>query len=69
MLYEILNHCKNNGDVYFDFGRGAEEYKYWFSNESSILFHIQTYNNKNIISVSQKLINRIFNKLNRIFYV
>ena len=68
LLYEVLDYSKNNDDKYFDFGRGAEEYKYWFSNESSILFHIKTHSNKNIIIKAKKFINRILNKLNRILY-
>jgi len=69
LLFEILEYCKNNNYKVFDFGRGAEEYKYWFSNESSILFHIKTYSNSNILIKLKNLSNRIFNKLNRIFYV
>jgi len=68
LLYEVLKDCKDNNDEVFDFGRGAEEYKYWFSNESSILFHITTQNNKNFLSIIQKLFNRVFNKLIRTFY-
>jgi len=68
LLYEILNDCKEKGMNMFDFGRGAEEYKYWFANQSSILFHIKTYNQKNIIFTIQKFSNRVFNKFNRMFY-
>ena len=69
LLYEILNYSKDNGDKYFDFGRGAEEYKYWFSNNSSILFHIQTIDNKKVFPKIQNFINRVFNKINRILNV
>lgn len=69
LLFEMLAYCKNNNYTVFDFGRGAEEYKYWFSNESSILFHIKTYSNSNIFIKFKNLSNKIFNKLNRIFYV
>jgi len=69
LLYEVLKDCKDKNDEVFDFGRGAEEYKYWFSNESSILFHITTYSNENILKKIQNISNRIFNKLYRVFYV
>jgi hypothetical protein len=69
LLYEILNYSKDNGDKFFDFGRGAEEYKYWFSNDSTILFHIQIYKSDNILKKSQLFINKVFNKIYRMLYV
>ena len=66
LLYELLNYSKDNGDKYFDFGRGAEEYKYWFSNESSILFNLTTYNKKDIKHIVKKFIFRVINKIKRI---
>ena len=68
LLYEILNYCKNNKDKAFDFGRGAEGYKYWFSNESNVLFNLKTTDSKNIILKMKKFSNKIFDKLYRMFY-
>jgi CelD/BcsL family acetyltransferase involved in cellulose biosynthesis len=69
LLYEILEYCKYNGDKTFDFGRGAEEYKYWFANDSSVLFHIKTYNKDNLFVKFKIIVNRIINKLTRILDV
>jgi len=68
LLFEILEYCRSNNYKVFDFGRGAEEYKYWFSNESTILFHIKTYSNSNFLIKIKNLSNKIFNKLIRVFY-
>jgi len=69
LLYEILEYCKLKGDKVFDFGRGAEEYKYWFATDSSVLFHIKTYNKKNILVKLKFIINKIINKIIRILSV
>jgi len=66
LLYELLEYSKENRSKVFDFGRGAEEYKYWFSNESSILFNLTTYNKKDIKYIIKKFIFRVINKIKRI---
>ncbi|MDD3150546.1 MAG: GNAT family N-acetyltransferase [Candidatus Gastranaerophilales bacterium] len=47
LLYELMTDLFNRGIKKFDFGRGSEPYKNWFSNHESVLFNIATY--KNII--------------------
>jgi len=66
LIYEIVNYLKVNGYQIFDFGRGAEEYKYWFANDSTILFHINTYSKNNVLFKIKYLFNKILNKLIRI---
>ena len=66
LLYELLEYNKENNSKVFDFGRGAEEYKYWFSNESAILFNLITYNKKDIKHIVKKFVLRVINKLKRI---
>lgn len=68
LLYDILEASKDKGIQVFDFGRGAEGYKYWFSNESSILFHIKTYKRNHFLNRIKILINKVFSKMERIIY-
>lgn len=68
LLYDILEASKDKGIQVFDFGRGAEGYKYWFSNESSILFHIKTYKGNHFLNRIKILINKVFSKMERIIY-
>jgi len=66
LIYELINYVKNRECQLFDFGRGAEEYKYWFANESTVLFHIKTYPENNILIKIKNLCNKVINKLIRI---
>ena len=68
LLFDILEASKEKNIKVFDFGRGAERYKYWFSNESSILFHIHTNKRSNLVSKIKIFLNKVFNKLERIIY-
>lgn len=42
LLYQLIMDKKDRNSR-FDFGRGAESYKYWFSNAEDVLVHIKTY--------------------------
>ena len=43
----------------FDFGRGSEPYKNWFSNYEEILFNITTFQTKKTIMKIRNLVNKI----------
>lgn len=39
LLYDFIKYCRENKQYrVLDFGRGAESYKYWFSNKDELLF-------------------------------
>ena len=40
LLYEIIEYFEDKNILCFDFGRGAESYKYWFSDEVDLLFNV-----------------------------
>lgn len=43
-LFECLKYLKGADEIeHFDFGRGAEKYKFWFSTKSETLVNIKTY--------------------------
>jgi len=41
LLSMLIPEVFKMGAIKFDFGRGAEEYKYWFSNEDDLLIYLQ----------------------------
>lgn len=46
LLFNLISKIYENEIKRFDFGRGSESYKNWFSDYDEILFNITTYNNK-----------------------
>jgi thiamine kinase-like enzyme len=66
LLYDLISHAfEQVGLSRFDFGRGAEEYKYWFSNHDLLLFHIKTYTNHKRYNKSKRIVDAV---LRRIFH-
>jgi len=63
MLYDLITESFNRGISHFDFGRGSEPYKSWFSNGESILFNIETYNSKIFVIKILNLIGKILKKI------
>ena len=63
MLFEMINETFNKGMVYFDFGRGSEAYKNWFSNRESILFNIATYKHRIMVVKIRNLVEKILKKI------
>jgi hypothetical protein len=69
LLFEIIEYCKSHNLKIFDFGRGAEEYKYWFSNDSTILCNLKTLNDKGNFFKIKFFFKRVQNKIYRILDV
>lgn len=42
LLFHIIESAQKHGLKKFDFGRGAEGYKYWFATDDTILLHLYT---------------------------
>ena len=63
LLYNLISEAFNNQVKRFDFGRGSEPYKNWFSNNESVLFNIETYNNRVIVIKIRNLIEKILKKM------
>lgn len=68
IVFELVNAtCEKSIKVY-DFGRGAENYKYWFSNNDTLLINIHFKFSNNIFILARTLMNKIFDKLERVIY-
>ena len=68
LLYDLISLVQSKGDAVFDFGRGGEAYKYWFANKSTILFHVQTYQQGSFFVKMYHIVTRMFSKVYRMWY-
>lgn len=68
LLYELLIEFENLGYKEFDFGRGAESYKYLYKTDESILLNITAYPASSFLGRTGFLVRRIFNKLQSILW-
>lgn len=62
LLYQIVIEEKD-GKPHFDFGRGAEPYKYWFSNEEDVLVHIKTYRRLTFLKTFSERLTSLLRKI------
>ncbi|OGI21813.1 MAG: hypothetical protein A2287_05100 [Candidatus Melainabacteria bacterium RIFOXYA12_FULL_32_12] len=63
MLFDMITESFNRGIMHFDFGRGSEAYKNWFSNSESILFNIATYKHRVMVVKIRTLVEKILKKI------
>jgi len=63
LLNELINEVFNRSIKKFDFGRGSEPYKNWFSDNESVLFNIDTYNNRIFVIKIRNLLEKILKKI------
>lgn len=62
LLYQIVMEEKES-KPHFDFGRGAEPYKYWFSNEEDVLVHIKTYRRLTFLKTFSERLTSLLRKI------
>ena len=63
LLHEVLTSAARQGVEEFDFGRGAEPYKYWFASEDHILFDLVTYKRRKLYKKLRDLKDKVKKKL------
>lgn len=61
LLYDLIDSVFSGDINKFDFGRGSEPYKNWFSNYEEVLFNITTFQSRNKILKIRNFINKILN--------
>lgn len=64
LVHEVLASLKRDGHRKFDFGRGAEPYKYWFNTEDGVLINVAVFPNNSILGRLGQLARRGFRKMN-----
>lgn len=61
LLFNVISEYFNNNSARFDFGRGSEPYKMWFSTDKAVLFNIYSCTN----SLTVLKIRRLYDKITR----
>ncbi|KIM04011.1 MAG: hypothetical protein KN64_09955 [Sulfurovum sp. AS07-7] len=54
MLFKMVEWVQLNKIEVFDFGRGSEDYKYWFASNDALLGNLHIYPNKSILNKIKK---------------
>jgi len=62
LLNELIIKAFSKNIEKFDFGRGSEPYKNWFSSSASVLFNIETFNNNIYVIKIRNLLYKILKK-------
>lgn len=63
LLYELIINLQQRGLKSFDFGRGAEFYKYLFSNQDTVLIHVKTYSEKPRLFKLKSFVDKVLRRL------
>lgn len=66
LLSDIIGFLCQESVKLFNFGRGAEGYKYWFANDSTLLYNIKTHTNRDFKGIIKKLPYKVWIKIKRI---